>query len=480
MFILTQVHRYVFLFEVPLFFGLKYCQAPSRRLLEQVIAPSEKPNVGMLPARRVKLDPSFFAFNLDLPYYRDVHYILCLVIAYFVAATFEFFLSCRFPATLLTTRSSYVAIFTIAYTTVQLWRISIFLSSTRVMLLIGALSTLAVLVLLSLADPQLAFSALHQAIYIVLRSRMDLAVVQAELWATRLSLLFRILIVGFIAMATASVIVPSRRFSLLDYRLRKDYLQENINDGRAGSTNHTGGDAYSLPPPTIRTMISIAMDYISPAACAAFAAATVSGIYHSPQPIPLKSALLLLVPVVIRLAITRIRLQAFLAGALDAFRRFWAMRATDANAAVQNLLQTTSGTAHYLPMIATAYVGPPVMVVVLLIVSVVDGDVGAAGGMSRGIKLCQNISAQGPALPLNIFVGRMAGFAAWSITVSYAVFSMLSFAVEVAMEGFSAGSLAAKNKVRARGIVEPTASQRRRMRRMLGAASNASDNNGKR
>lgn len=476
MFILTQIHRFLFLFEVPLFFGLKFCQSPNRRLLEQVIAPlSAKANVSMLPARRVKLDQSFFAFNLDLPYYRDIHYILCLSVAYAIASAFEFFLSCRFPTVLLTSRSSYVAIFTIAYTTAQLWRISIFLSSTRVMLLISALSTFTVLVLLSLADPQVAFSALHQALYLVFRSKMDFSEVQAELWATRMSFLLRAITVGFIATATASVIVPSRRFSLLDHRLRQDYLQENASETRTDSTTHTGGgDAYSLPPPTIRTMISITMDYIAPALCAVFAAAAVSDFYRRPQPMPIQSVLLLAIPVAIRFATTRIRLQAFLDGSLDAFRRFWALRATDANTAVQSLLQTVSGTAHYLPMIATAYIGPPVMVLILLVLAIVDGDVGAAGSIGRGGKLCQNISAQGPTLPLSIFIGRMAGFAAWVITVVYAAFSMFSFAVEIAMDGFSAGSVAAQNKVRPRGVAEPTASQRRRLKRMMGTPSNSS------
>lgn len=480
MFILTQLHRYVFLFEVPLFFGLKYCLSPNQRLLEQVINSPGKPNLSVLPARRVKLDQSFFAFNLNLPYYRDVHYILCLSVAYIIASLFEFFVSCRFPAILLTTRSSYVAIFTIAYTTTQLWSISIFLSSTRAMLIIAALSTLAILVLLSLADPQVAFSALHQAIYLMLRSRIELSESQAEVWATRLSFMFRIVTVGFIAMSAASVIVPSRRFSLLDYRLRKDYLQEQVNESRTDSTICAGGDAYSLPPPTIRSMISVVMDYIGPVVCTAFAAAAVSGSYHRPQPIPLKAALLLAIPVIIRFVTMRLRLQVFLDGTLDAFRRFSTMRATDANVAVRNLLQTVSGTVHYLPMIATAYVGPPIMITILLLMSIVDGDVGAVGSMGRAGRLCQNVTAEGPALPLSIFIGRMAGFAAWVITAMYAAFSMLSFAVEVAMEGFSAGSLAAKNKVRARGNAEPTASQRRRMRRMMGATSNTPSSNGKR
>lgn len=479
MFILTQVHRYVFLFEVPLFFGLKYCQSPNQRLLEQVINSPGKPNLSVLPARRVKLDESFFAFNINLPYYRDVHYILCLSVAYVVASLFELFVSCRFPAILLTMRSSYVAIFIIAYITTQLWSISIFLSSTRVMLIIAALSTLATLVLLSLADPQVAFSALHQAIYLVLRSRIELSESQAEVWATRLSLVFRIVTVGFIAMSAASVIVPSRRFSLLDYRLRKDYLQEQVNENRTDSTIYAG-DAYSLPPPTIRSMISVVMDYIGPVVCTAFAAAAVSGSYHRPQPMSLKAALLLAIPVVIRFVTMRLRLQAFLDGALDAFRRFSAMRATDANVAVRNLLQTVSGTVHYLPMIATAYIGPPIMITTLLLVSVVDGDVGAVGSMGRAGSLCRNVMIKGPGLPLSIFIGRMAGFAAWVITAMYAAFSMLSFAVEVATEGFSAGSLAARNKARARGNAEPTASQRRRMRRMMEATSNTSSSSGKR
>lgn len=473
MFIITRIHGYVFLFEIPLFFGLKYCQCPSYRLMEQLNSSSAKSSVAILPARRVKLGQGFFAVNMDLPYYRDIHYILCLSLAYIVAAAFEIFLSCKYPSMLVTTRSSFVAFFVVAYTTVQLWRISLFLSSKRVMLLISALSMLIVLVLLSLAEPQEAFSALHQAFFIMLRSRVGLSISDSELWSVRLSFVFRAFSVVSIAAVAASVIVPSRRFSLLDHRLHREFLQqESITVNQGDDAVHVGGDAYSLPPPTLRTIFIIAVDYIGTAVLLIFAAASVAGTYARPLPLPFSPVVLLSVTVIVRLATTRLRLQAFLDGALDAFRRYSSTRPKDFNNAAQLLIQTVNGTVQYLAMIATAFVGPSVIVLILLIVTTVDGEVGSVGSFSRGGRFCQSMLVQGPTLPFGIFIGRIAGFGAWIVSVLYVAFAMFSFAVEVAFEGFSAGRLSAKNRARAR-VPEPTASQRRKLRRIVGSSSSS-------
>lgn len=494
MFILTRLHQHFHIFEVAIFFGLKYCIQPDRQLLERFssnnssqpsssssstptvvkrdtltmaaaagasIGPGgatsskHKLTVAALPVRRAKITPLFFSADSDFPYHDSVHHVLCLCCGYLAALLFESFLSCRFPHFLINTRSFYVAFFTIGYVVTLAWRISIFLSSLRVMLLFGAFSALVTLVLLSLGDRSpvfrsaTAFDALYHALFIFLRARVHLEALGAARVASRIVSVMRIIFPALVAVCVTAIVVPARRFSMLDFRLRSEYLADK---------RDVAEDPYALPPPTLLTMLHLTGDYAAVLLCVvAFVLSGMERTPHALHAVSMTRALFIVTAVLLHLSLLRLRLQAYLDGAIDAFRRFWRLRVTmsvsDAlTIATRNVVSTT----YYLPMLCMAYlmsVIPP-----LLFVSV--GLFNGHGGMHR-LAVCRPAPVY-ILHPVRVFIGEVAPFMAWFLVAAYVVFASLSFCTEVL---FHAAGLSEEG----RPVKLPTsnsASERRRLKRL--------------
>lgn len=484
LFVFTRIHDHMFIFEVPLFFGLYYCMKPEAKALDKTtntssssstsstgtsIMPSSgssssvplkgKLTMSSLPLRRQEIGPTFFASQAELPYLRALHHMLSLFCAYVAAAAFEGFMSCRFPTVLLNKRSIYVALFTTGYALTYLWRLSLFLSSVRVMLLFTALSALLTLFVFSAGDvvavvrTDSAFAALRQAVYIIMRARLRLPHEISLTYAGRVTAVARVLVIALASALAAAVVVPARRFSMLDYRVRQHFMSTDDNHPTTGSS--LAVDPYALPPPTTITVGRIAADYAIPMLSVTWLAMTPRSVAVSPM--DSWRLLMLLCAVCVRAAQARLRLQSYLDGAVDAYRRFWrdrtAMPSTDAaHAAVRTVL----GTTFYLPMLGISYTAPLVIPVLLLGIAMLDGDVGTR------LPFCKALP-HGPLFPAGIFVVEIASFLAWLIIMSYLLFSALSFATEVAFEAAGFASTPKPPKL----TTTPTASQRRRQKRFM-------------
>lgn len=402
---------------------------------------------------------AFFSSQAELPYLKNLHHTLSLLCAYAAAAAFEGFLSCRFPTVLLNRRSIYVALFTAGYALTQLWRISLFLSSVRVMLLFTALSALLTLFVFSAGDnfaivrTDSAFGALRQASYITLRARLRLPHEIAWMHAGRLTAVARVIVVALASALAAAVVVPARRFSMLDYRMRQEFMASDESRSPAGSC--PAADPYALPSPTGIIISRIAVDYAIPMLSVIWVALTPRSTTSSPM--ASWRLLILLCAVCVRAAQARLRLQSYLDGAIDAYRRFWRDRGTmPAVDAARITVRTVLGTSFYLPMLGMSYIAPLVIPVLFLGIATFDGDAGPR------LTFCK-ASPQGPLFPAWIFVAEIASFLAWLIITSYIVFSVLSFTTEVAFE--AAGFAKPVNSPKL--TIAPTASQRRRQKRIM-------------
>lgn len=478
MFVLTRLHQHFNLFEVIVFFRLKFCVQPNRNLVQQFLQPSSssssnatsattttpapmprdsappkaKLTVSSLPVQRAKISHLFFAAQVDYPYHACVHHVLSLCCAYVCALAFETFMACRFPHVLLNTRSFYVAIFTILYTVYMALRISVFLSSLRVMLLFTAFSALLTLVLLSLADDssffrsRIAFDALHHSAFITLRSRLHLPAARALTYASRFVHTMRVLLLTATSVCLACVIVPARRFSLLDFQLRTEFIQDR---------RDASADPYSLPPPTLPTAVLLTADYALSFVC--MAAFVTLPATHSALPSAGWRFALLAVCIALRASLLRLRLQAYLDGAIEAYRKFWQMRASIGIAdAFTALTRSVVSTTFYLPMMAMAYLTIILPPALLMAVALMNGL-----AVVNRPAFCVPPPA-GSIHPAAVFVSEFCPFLAWLLLAAYLAFASLSFAVEVL---FSAAGISDRGKP-VKLPVANRASDRRKLKRL--------------
>lgn len=338
------------------------------------------------------------------------------------------------------------------------------------MLLFSGVSALLILIGLSaggdgvggVMEGQRAFRALRAALFILARSsRGGMAISggdegKAEILAGWGMAIGRAVVVGVAALAAASVVVPARRFSLLDFRARREFLAVSDAQSRtAAAAAAAAADACAPPVPSTSTLLRLAVDYAAPAL--AFFWVWLTPRSQKATPLAAWRVYVLLGAVAVRIAQARPRLQAYLDGAADAMRRPLRERgAAPSTDVARAVIRTVVGTSFYLPMLALAYVAPLVVPALLLGVAAFDGDTASFLPMCRPPQLV--------ALhPARVFVAEVTMFFAWLILAAYLVFSVISFVTELA---FDAAGLATPRKPH-KLPAALTASERRRQKRLL-------------
>lgn len=531
LFVLTRIHKHMYIFEVPFLFGLKYCRQIEQDTIDTFLqTKSSNPNSNAtspssptasstssstLPIRLGVIGPAFFeSAGGSLPYLSELHHILSLTISYIISAVFELALSCnpRIPP-LATSRSSFIAIFTIVYTTVHLWRLSLFLSSARVMLLLSGSTALLTLLLSVAVNPALvdAKGAFH-ALFILLRGKVGMASHGAERWAGLGVGIIRVVLVSGCAVIAAGVVVPARRFALTDFAVRNAFINGNHHDDDdhdhdhdsnhhdgvdddqknvAGAHGHIDEFAVGMKAnrPSILTVIRIMLDYIIPVAGIILlgSASRYSRLptvnrseamnleigstkwwwYWSSSPraaiLPAWRIYIVLIVSIFRLFQVRPRLQSYLDGAIDTFRKFWLCSPTSSpkQLKARTIVTTIAGTSYYLPMFAVAYVGPIIIVILLCGIVIVDGDIAPPVCPKRGLTM-----------PGQVLATESMYVLATGTLVAYSFFVTLSALVEYAMIKFGlvAGD---KGDGGSHSALSRTGSERRRDKRLMHRNNNA-------
>ncbi|KAI0562004.1 Transmembrane protein 161A/B [Gracilaria domingensis] len=465
MFILTRLHSHFYIFEHPLLFGIKYCVEPEKTHLEAIAqavnkgsqpakkkgkqsSAGSKITVSALPVRRGKITAAFFPTESEFPHHRELAHITGILCGYLAAFLFEDVVGCFFPNLLANKRSVYVAFFAIAFSLYELYVISTSLTSRRAMIALTAASWMVSIFILSAGDFQhfikfdKAFASLRSEVEALLVDRVGLDFSKAHGYARNAAIGARVFVSAFAALIAASSAVPARRFSRIDYDLNLQY--------RMDIAEHQN-DPYSLGPPTPLTMIRIALDYAVPLLTAFLWAVT-------PRDEDTYSGwriMALLLCVVIRMSMARIRLQGYLDGAIDAYRRFWTEKSVNGvlEAGRQCSFQVI-GTSFYLMLITVAYIAPSVITLLLALVAKHDG--GLRMSFCRPMEVAHGMQ-------LDTFFHEVAGFLAWWSMASYALFASLSILSEFLIDFVDPSGRDRRKKL-------PTAtssSERRREKRLV-------------
>lgn len=468
MFVLTRLHSHFYIFEHPLLFGLKYCVQPDKNDLAAITEATNKGSqtgkkkgrqlsstsktskitVTALPVRRGKINQAFFPAEAEFPHHRALAHVTGIVSGYLAAFLFEDIMGCLFPGLLSNRRSFYVAFFAIGYAVYEAIKISIGLTSLRFVVALAGASWIVALFIVSAGDFNhfikfdKAFAALSNEVTIIFREVIDLEPEKSVRYATITSLVVRILVTIVAALIAASTAVPARRFSRIDYDLNLQYRMDEA-DRR--------NDPYALAPPTPRTMMHIALDYVAPLAIAFLWAV-------GPRDDDSYSGWRLigiLLSVAVRFSMARIRIQGYLDGAIDAYRRFWTEKSVNGVIeAGRNCSFQVMGTSFYVMLITMAYVAPSLLPLVFALVAKHDG--GFRPGFCRGDLLEDERL-------MNTFFREIGGFFAWWSLASYAAFGTISLLTEFLVDFVDPTGRERRGKL----PVATSSSEKRRERRLL-------------
>ncbi|PXF47199.1 hypothetical protein BWQ96_02974 [Gracilariopsis chorda] len=468
MFVLTRLHSHFYIFEHPLLFGLKYCIEPDKNDLAAIAeatnkglqpgkkkgrqssstSKSTKITVTALPVRRAKIDHAFFPSEAEFPHHRELAHVTGIVCGYLAAFLFEDTMGCFFPGLLSNRRSVYVALFAVGFAVYEALKISISLTSKRVVIALAGASWIVALFGVSAGDFSnfikfdKAFTALSEEVTIVLRDVMDFEPEKVELYATSMTVFVRILVTVVAALIAASTAVPARRFSRIDYDLNLQYRMDEA-DRR--------NDPYALGPPTPLTMMRIALDYVVPLGTAFLWAV-------SPRDEDFYSGWRLigiLLCVAVRFGMARIRIQGYLDGAIDAYRRFWAEKSVNGVVeAGRNCSFQVMGTSFYVMLITMAYVAPALSPLIFALVAKHDG--GFRPGFCRSGLLDNDRLT-------DTFYREIGGFLAWWSLASYATFATVSLLSEFLVDFIDPTGRDRRGKL----PVATSSSEKRREKRLL-------------
>lgn len=475
MFVLTRLHRHYYIFEHPFLFGLNYCLEPLKTDIENIMNASSaskpaqtaqagkkksknksaplpsKPKISAasLTIRRSSLNEQFFSTEAEFPHHREFDHLMAISCGYLAAYAFEEAMSCFFPTLLANKRSAYVAVFGVGFAVLEALRISVSMTSRRILLMLGGIAWLIAMFLISAGDFanfvrfDEAFAGLGQFVILVLSTRLNVDEGQAAGYARTVTVVARFLVAALAALISASVAVPARHFSKHDYGLHNEYREDE---------DAHQDDPYYLGRPTPFTMLKIAMDYVIPAV-------TVFLWFVSPRddgPYGGWRLLAFLFAVFFRFANLRIRLQMYLDGAIDGYRNFWTEKA-NSNAMVAGR-QTTMhviSNSYFLLTIVVSYVAPALIPLLLTLVAKLDGAV--------DFGICRVASKAAPQ-GNEIFAREVAAFLAWWCIASYVGFACMSVAYEAI-----ADVLDPSGRDRRRMKLPPatTSSEKRRQKRMM-------------
>lgn len=477
MFILTRLHRHYYIFENPFLFGLIYCLEPDREEVEAIMRssstskpsqssqsnktkgkqptarasvqpPKAKYSATSLTVRRNVLNETFFSEEAEFPHHRQFDHLMAICCGYFAAYAFEETVGCFYPSLLANKRSAYVAILGVGFALFEAIRISVGMTSVRIMCSLGVLAGLAALSVISAGNFSSfvrfdeAFESLGEVVTSVLRTRLKINVASADIWAKRIAMVGRFFVAIVAGLISASAAAPARYFSKLDYEMHYEY-REDERDRR--------DDPYYLGRPTASTMFMVALDYVVPFL-------TVFLWCVSPRE---RGAfgqwriVLLLGCVFCRIINLRLRLQAYLDGAIDGYRSFWT---TKASLTLQQATQSTSvqvlRNSFYLMMITVLYISPAAVPFLLACVAKLDG------GVRMGIcPVSSVVTVQAG----DIFAREVAGFLSWWCVASYLLFAVMSVSYDYVMDVMDPSARERRMKV----PPPVSSSERRKQRRMM-------------
>lgn len=475
MFILTRLHRHFYIFEHPLLFGLKYCLEPLQGDIENIMEASSssktasqtpqqgkrknkqaqgssktKVSASSLNVRRAKLDERFFSTKSEFPHHRELDHLMAIFCGYLAAFLFEECVGCFFPEVLANRRACYVAVLGVGFAIVEALKISVSMTSGRIIVMLGGVTWLIAMFLTSAGDFSSfvrfdeAFSGFGKFISLLLSARLKIDEEKATAYAHTATVMTRFTVATIAAMISASVAVPARHFSKLDFALHHEYREEE--EARQG-------DPYYLGRPKPITMLMIALDYVIPAVTVCLWVVSPRGVgaYGRWRLLALLSCAL------IRFCNLRFRLQMYLDRAIDGYRSFWTDKAaTNARDAGRQTAIHVVSISHFLLTIAMAYVAPTLIPLLLTFVAKLDGAI--------DFRVCP-ISSTSTTQPNEVFAREVAAFLAWWCVASFVTFSIISFSYEAIADVLDPGG---RDWRRMKLPSASTSSERRRQKRMMG------------
>lgn len=477
MFVLTRLHRHYYIFEHPFLFGLIYCLEPAGDQLEAIMkasssakssqpaqggkktgkaipakpsasTPKTKLSAASLSVRRNVLRETFFSSEAEFPHHRELDHLMAICCGYFAAYTFEETVGCFYPDLLVNKRSAYVAMFGVGFAIVESLRISVGMTSVRIMLILGGMAWLVALFIISGGDFvsfvrfDEAFAGLGQFAVSILTGRLSVDEKTANIYAGRAAMAGRLFVATVAALISASVAAPARYFSKLDYDIHQEYREEE---------HIHRDDPYYLGRPTAFTVLKIALDYVVSSLAVFMWCVSPRGT----GPYGGWRIIALIACVYVRFATLRIRLQAYLDGAIDGYRSFWAEKSvSNAMEAGRRTTIQVIRNSFYLIMITMVYVGPAVIPLLLASMAKLDGAV--------NMGICPVVSSK-VIQPSEIFAREVAAFLSWWCIASYVSFAFISIGYEAVVNLIDPGA-------RDRRLKLPPASsssERRKQKRMM-------------
>jgi Predicted transmembrane protein 161AB len=409
----------------------------------------DKPDGSLLPLIRAKVQAEMFLAETELPKVVEFDHILGMSLAYLMSYLAEEFFLCYFPdSTVVASQIQWFAALILCMGLWELASMSISMSSVTVWAGIGIVSAVGALATIANGDTvylfQLdsGFGGLKAWIEFMLIERFSVGELKALRHALRFTTAARVLVSLLGGGLAACLAVPARRFARYDYDLYQRYRRndEDISE-----------DPYTLPRPTHWVILGLALDHILPlVALGSF----VTAKPHVPEPSfrPLSLALMT-AALVLRLGLGRIRLQAYLDGAINAFREFSEERSGKILEAGRNVRVRTLSTYYFLPTVGCMYTCGPIITLMLALTAK------RSGNMTFG--LCRLPKSVAP-VNLHQSSGEIIGFLAWFAMSAHSLFSFLSLGLDALLDYADPATKRADN---APGRTFK-ASTRRRLRRM--------------
>jgi hypothetical protein len=218
----------------------------------------------------------------------------------------------------------------------------------------------------------------------------------------------------------ASTAVPARRFGALDYELLKRYVRD-VEEEKA--------DVYALPKPSQLLMLALALDYLVPiAVLSSFAMGRPADPLEPYAPWRIVS---LVAVVVLRLSLSRVRLQTYLDTGVTQYRNFWAERRSSPGSdfeAGQRLRTRAVTVYYYISTLGSLYIFGPVVGLMLALIAKRSGDL--------KLGVCSVAALAVERMSLTVAAREIFSFLAWYYFAAYALFSTFSFAFDTLVERF--------------------------------------------
>lgn len=276
--------------------------------------------------------------------------------------------------------------------------------------------------------------------------RLSFSEETAPQYARTLTIAARVGMAVMAGLLFASTAVPARRFASLDFELRSRYIRDE---------DEAKADVYALPKPSQWLMLALALDYALPVlAVSSFLFGRPADAHEPFDPYRISS---FVVVVMLRMCLSRVRLQAYLDTGVTQFRNFWAERRSSPGGdleAGQRLRTRAVTTYYYISTLGSLYTFGPVVGLMLALIAK------RSGGLSLGV--CSESASAVERMSLTVAAREIFSFLAWYYFAAYAVFSTLSFGFDALVEWIDP---APKKTAGDAGSEAISSSERRKLRR---------------